>query len=55
MPNYWSKKHEERQYQHVKEQYGDDPRAKEIAARTVNKARRIGSLRRIPGIPDRSA
>lgn len=44
MPGYWTDK-EERQYQHVKEGYGDDPRAEEIAARTVNKLR--GKRKRI--------
>jgi hypothetical protein len=43
MPNGWSKK-DERQYEHVrdseKERGKSDKRAKEIAARTVNKQRR---------------
>ena len=42
MPKAWSKK-EERQYQHIKEsaqKRGQGKRAKEIAARTVNKQRR---------------
>ena len=34
----WSKK-DERQYEHVKESEKGNPRAKEIAARTVNKQR----------------
>jgi hypothetical protein len=40
-PKAWSKK-DERQYEHVKEsaQKRGSPRAKEIAARTVNKTRR---------------
>ena len=43
MPKSWSKK-DERQYEHVKESEQDQgksqKRAKEIAARTVNKQRR---------------
>lgn len=43
MPKAWSKK-DERQYEHVKDSEKDlgrsDKRAKEIAARTVNKQRR---------------
>lgn len=43
MPKAWSKK-DERQYEHVKESESDrgrsDKRAKEIAARTVNKQRK---------------
>lgn len=43
MPKAWSKK-DERQYQHVKESEQDqgrsNKRAKEIAARTVNKQRK---------------
>ncbi len=42
MPNAWSKK-EERQYEHIKasaQKRGQGKRAKEIAARTVNKQRR---------------
>ncbi len=38
MPKYFSAK-EERMYEHIKEGLGDNPRAKEIAARTVNKYR----------------
>lgn len=38
MPNYWSDK-DERQYAHIRESLGDNARAKEIAARTVNKHR----------------
>jgi hypothetical protein len=43
MPKAWSKK-DERQYEHVKEsaeKRGKGKRAKEIAARTVNKQRRL--------------
>lgn len=44
MPKKWSNK-DERQYEHIKESAKDrgrsDERAKEIAARTVNKQRRL--------------
>ncbi|MHB8897532.1 MAG: Rho termination factor N-terminal domain-containing protein [Thermoguttaceae bacterium] len=44
MPNAWSNK-DERQYEHIKESTkkrgGSDKRSKEIAARTVNKRRRL--------------
>jgi hypothetical protein len=42
MPKSWSRK-DERQYEHIKESYedrGEDDRAEEIAARTVNKQRK---------------
>lgn len=40
MPSSWSPK-DERQYKHILHSYGSDsPRAKEIAARTVNAQRR---------------
>lgn len=39
MPSYWSKK-DERMYEHIKASEGKDPRAAEIAARTVQKQRR---------------
>ena len=42
MPRLWSNK-DERQYEHIKEGYesrGQSGRAKEIAARTVNKERK---------------
>lgn len=38
MPSSWDPK-DERQYKHLVEQYQGNPRAKEIAARTVNKQR----------------
>jgi hypothetical protein len=39
MPRSWSKK-DERQYEHIKKSEKGNKRAKEIAARTVNKQRK---------------
>lgn len=47
MPSYFSKK-DERQYEHIKASLKDNPRAEEIAARTVNKERRAEGRAKVP-------